>query len=716
MSSRYLRKLERQRLESQSAEPEDKGHDTSEDEAPASAPKFNAFALLNEGSDNDNDEVEDSVALPEKTQLAEEGVAKNVQIASKSNKKKKKKTKKAAIKVRADSESDSDGEFDRILAEARKKDMEMSQTPELSAQNFDTDDAEDAFDYEEEYDAELGPVPEFDSNFKYFTSSRLAKCIDLLNLKLVKQLDPDHELRNLFGDLLEESIADANATTSLATPPEVLAQFKKLARLTRGWGGPDRRGVPGASRKLLLSRIRDDYLPTAQKPVTMEEISPEKVIDYLDYKEDTADREELEYRVRQERKLGVRWFRYDKITTIQERVANTRFYAAVVMTPDPELLMQLLQTYPYHAETLLQVAMVLLRQGGDKLVSYALVERCLFVFDRSEHKHFHELLQQGKIGLIRLPYESYMLRQFYLCLFRNIIALGERLTWSTAWAYCKFLLALLPAEDPLGVRYFIDHYAMMAQEYSWLAHFAALPLVSTYSRWNTPGIAYSTVLANLKLGQSKRAEAQLATAYAACPYTAICLLKQIGVADADHGYTATAEEKVAAETYLVRASVLWEDDSSRQFLQEHLVRLFRASPPTLVAKPKRSIARSVFDMLGMSSNPQDDDNSETLPYNLIRFAILSGESKIMAKLPQSLFSRDDVFEYDVLPPKSVEEYNVHLGNTGKLLVDTLLPYVDQGLLGTIIQQRTQDTDFDEIIRNLQDVEIAEQGQPAGDEN
>lgn len=136
----------------------------------------------------------------------------------------------------------------------------------------------------------------------------------------------------------------------------------------------------------------------------MEEIKPDDYVKFLDYKEDTADLEELQLKLNKEVNLGVKYFQFSKINNIKERVANTRFYASVVMSPDPESLMQQLQQYPYHVETLLQVAMVLLRQGDNKSASNALVERALFAFDRSLHKGFHELLYQASNGLARLPY------------------------------------------------------------------------------------------------------------------------------------------------------------------------------------------------------------------------------------------------------------------------------------------------------------------------
>lgn len=685
MSSRVLKRKDR--LELANAQE----NDSEEETFVESKPKVNAFALLN---DSEEEEEEEEEVVIEKTKATEP-----ISIPSKKLKKKKKskKVKKEVI--------DSDEELDRILEEARLRDLRDSQEPE-SKQPILQDEDEEEWDFEEELDLEPTPINHSDSNYIYFTTRRMKQSLSLLDLKSVRNLDADDELKNLFGNLSLESIEDANATTSLAIQPEVLQQFKKLARLTRGWSGKDRRGVPGTSRKLLLTKIRDDWLPTVTKPMTMDEIRQDEISDYFEYKNDTLEPEELKLKCKRLSKEGIKYFRFGKSRDIQSRVANTRFYASVVMTPDPEQLMAMVQQYPYHTETLLQVAMVLLRQGGDKSVSYALIEKCLFTFDRSFHKTFHELLQQGEIGKIRIPYESFMSRQFYLCIFRNIIALGERSTFFTAFSYCKLLLSINPTEDPLGVRYFIDHYAIMSEEYEFLIKFAQSTLCTTYTRWLTPGIAFSTVLACLKLGKLPEAEQALKTAFEYHPYTALKLLELVGLSTEpapirELDLPQLAEVKIATETYLVRAQALWTDSQARQFLHDNLMRLMKEQPP----KNNSSIGQKIRSIFGYESSTTEEETA--LPYNLVRFAILSGENKIMAKIPQVIFSRDDVLEYDILPPVSeVREYNVHRGITGdSLLVDRLIDYVDQNLLGTIIQQRTQDTDFDEIVRQLQGEQI-----------
>ena len=718
MSSRALRRLERQKLENElsiSPEPERNGNDESDfDDSPISKPKANAFALLNDG-DNETDDEENSDNDNKEDESTEQTRATpkqpNEPPKNKNNKKKQQQKKATTIKKKQQNkivDEYDDDEFDKILEQMKIKD---DQTTTLSVTNQKT--LINVYDFEEELDEITTPTPDFDSNFKAFTINRLKQSLSLLSIKSVGSLDQDNEYKNLFGNLSMNTIEDANSTTSMGMSPEMLQQFKRLAKLTRGWGGKDRRGIPGTTRKLIFSKIKDDWLPTTLKPLNMEEIKPDDYVKFLDYKEDTADLEELQLKINKEVNLGVKYFQFSKINNIKERVANTRFYASVVMSPDPESLMQQLQQYPYHVETLLQVAMVLLRQGDNKSASNALVERALFAFDRSLHKGFHELLYQASNGLARLPYERFMNRQFYLCLFRYITALGERSTFYTALAYCKLLLSLSPAEDPLGVRYFIDFYALMSEEWKYMVQFAESPLVTTYTRWYTPGIAFSTVLAHLKLNQEEKARGALKKAFEAHPYTAYKLYKQIGLSNdlslSEGSFKIDTEVEIATETYLVRCTIMWNDQSHRQFLHDELEKLFS---DWKLQNSNNGVFSSILGSFGFKDNKKESNNA---PFNLLRFAILSGENKIMAKLPQQLWSRNDIFEYDILPPKQDEEQTVLMGLLKKdeSIVDHLLDYVDQNLLGSIIQSRTADEgNFDEIIRGLelQNVEEAENQQ------
>lgn len=679
MSSRALRRLENQRksLSPEVAE-EESDHEV------YSKPKVNAFALLGREEDQEDQEHSEEEGQPE-----EEAPKKEIGSAPVSRKKGKKSKKKGKSQNVMPSPKD-DEDLDKYLEEVRKQNQEAHNSQSNNVSDEEPENAED------EYDLEDPPIWYCDSNYLYFTTARLKQSLPLLAIGSVKNLDPDTELRNLFGNLSLETIEDANSTTSLATTPEVLAQFKKLARLTRGWGGKDHRSVPGTARKLLLTHIKEDWLPTAQKPLSMEELTTDEIESCYVYKKGSEEYAAIEGKIKNEEKLGLRYFKFSKVASVPERVANSRFYAAVVMSPDPELLMQLLQQNPYHAETLLQVAMVVLRQGNSKATSNALVEKCLFVFDRSFGKRFHEMLSEAKTGLIRLPYESYMNRQFYLCLFRMITGLAERSTFFTALTYCKFLLSLSPAEDPLGVRYFIDHYAILSDEYQYLVDFVNSPLGQTYGTWYTPGLAFSEVLALLYLEKPQEAKSALAKAYSAHPYCAGKLFETVALGSPQSSPKKDVFAELAAETYLVRAPALWKEQKHREFLHDEL---------QILLAQGGSSGQSWFGKLFASEKPQLE-----IPVNLIRFAILSGENKVLAKVPESVFEQDNVLEYDVLPPTdSASGYDVYSGIQGQARVtDSLFDYLDHNMISAIVQNQTEESIEDLMARfGVQDQE--EQG-------
>lgn len=700
MSSRQLRRLNRQNIEETVPTDSSLDKETYENNTD-NQNKFNAFSFLNENIDkeSESDEELDKTPAQESDTLSLPST-----IRSKKSKKKKNKKKQVVQEEKNDEEDDHE-ELDKILEQIKAKDLKKSTGPKMSEneQQFEL-----MPDFEDEYNEILDPMATYDSNFKNFTTERLNESLPILSIKTPKNLDSDEELKNLFGNLSLATIEDANANTSLAITPDVLRQFKRLARLTKGWGGKDRKSVPGSNRKLLLTRIRDDYLPTAVKPLQMVELTDREILRYFDYKEDTAEVQELQLKIYKEMKLGVKYFSFKKINDAREKVANSQFYASVVLAPDHDALISLLRNYPYHAETLLQVSMVILRQSGEKSSSNALLERCLFVFDRSFHVVFHDLVESGKNGLVRLPYESFMNRQFYLCIFRYIVMLGERATYFTSFNYCKFLLSLNPAEDPLGVRYFIDFYAIMSDEYEFLIKLVESPLVTCYSKWYTPGIAFSTVLSYINIKDWDNAKRMLKKAHSIHPYTSYKLLKEVcaspNIPITESDLYVNDEMLLSTNTYMVRAKVLWNDTTKIQFLTDELIKYFTEDKlnqqKSQTASGFTSIVKNYFVQNKKSTNNKLDNE---IPYNLLRFAIISGENSLMAKVPQAIWERDDVYEFDPLPPKSnTLGYDAMTGvNTDFKIIDTSLDYVDQNVLATLIQHRTQDDPIDEIIRQIQ---------------
>ena len=258
MSSRALRRLQKQKEET---ELDVLSLDT--EEQPKKA--FNAFSVLGGddlGSDTENEQIEIDEPPVEK---------KPVKTNKKSKKKKKKGKKREEVKEEVTEPEDFNGVSDDHLSDAFEDIIEPEQ--------YDDGDPDNEFGDDE-------TLRDDDANFLNLTTKKLKASLPLLSVKTSKALDPDHELKNLFGNLSQETIDDANSTSSLAISPEVLAQFKKLASLTRGWGGKDRRSVPGTTRKLLMTKIRDDWLPTHRKSMTMKESEEDEIIEFSLYKDD----------------------------------------------------------------------------------------------------------------------------------------------------------------------------------------------------------------------------------------------------------------------------------------------------------------------------------------------------------------------------------------------------------------------------------------------
>ena len=204
----------------------------------------------------------------------------------------------------------------------------------------------------------------------------------------------------------------------------------------------------------------------------------------------------------------------------------------------------------------------------------------------------------------------------------------------------------------------------------------------------------------------------LKVAYQRYPYASYKLLEIIGLSHdipiKEHEIPINDEMVLAAETYLVRAGIMWNDQSKRQFLHDELLRLFQEEK---INSSKGSITSSIYGLF--TSFQKSDTPNKEIPFNLIRFAILSGENKIMAKVPESVWARDDVYEYDVLPPQNdTVKYNEFTGVNTKQdqVVDSLLTYVDQNVIGSIIQNQTEEDDFTEVLRQLQ-LQETQQDQP-----
>ncbi|KAL3901050.1 MAG: hypothetical protein SGCHY_000900 [Lobulomycetales sp.] len=248
----------------------------------------------------------------------------------------------------------------------------------------------------------------------------------------------------------------------------------------------------------------------------------------------------------------------------------------VVATHDPNRITFLVQQYPYHIDSLLQLSEIS-RQSGNVTQSAELVERAVFAFEKALHPSFNIAK-----GLSRLDFRRVESRPFFLCIFRHMNFLARKGCWSTAFEFCRLLLSLDPVNDPLGAKLIIDLYALKSGHLAWLE--------KAYTRWRVSGqlnalVNWRYTLALAKWQTDKEAGTRLLLeAVTMMPFLVPRLLSHISAPDAmiegADGFTpapADAPLVVLCDLYIERASSLWKGPEVLPWLVETA----RAAIPSL---------------------------------------------------------------------------------------------------------------------------------------
>jgi Transcriptional repressor TCF25 len=155
----------------------------------------------------------------------------------------------------------------------------------------------------------------------------------------------------------------------------------------------------------------------------------------------------------------IRYFRYaheSQYSRIQDE------YRAIVSVHDPNLLVDLIRRYPFHVDTLLQLAEVY-RQMGELEHAGELIERALFVLESAWHRGFKPF-----DGECRLRFAISENRSLFVALFRYAQLITRRGLHRTALETSKLLLNFDPPGDPLGVLMMADSLALLSGEYDWI--------------------------------------------------------------------------------------------------------------------------------------------------------------------------------------------------------------------------------------------------------
>lgn len=664
----------------------------------------NIFSMMNNVRDSDNStdegqmsEQDEEAAAAGERDTQSKGQPKRITLASKSSRRKKNKKAKRkqknhtaeAAKDKGSDDDDDDEEFDKIIQQFKKTDiLKYGKT-----KNDDTNE-EGFFTASEPEEASSQPWKSFlslesDPGFTKFPISCLRHSCKFFQNDF-KKLDPHTEFKLLFDDISPESLEDIDSMTSTPVSPQQLKQIQRLKRLIRNWGGKDHRLAPNGPgmhpQHLKFTKIRDDWIPTQRGELSMKLLSSDDLLDWQLWERPLDWKDVIQNDVSQWQKF-ISFYKFEPLNSDLSKKSMMDFYLSVIVHPDHEALINLISSkFPYHVPGLLQVALIFIRQG-DRSNTNGLLQRALFVFDRALKANiiFDSLNCQ-------LPYIYFFNRQFYLAIFRYIQSLAQRGVIGTASEWTKVLWSLSPLEDPLGCRYFLDHYFLLNNDYQYIIELSNSPLMNCYKQWNTLGFSLAVVLSFLRINEMSSARNALLKAFKHHPLQLSELFKEKLLGDhaltKDLSIDGHSAENLELKAYMARFPLLWNRNEEVTFLHDEMSSILQDYHRGNVT----------ID----SNDGQDHNNINNLqspffiagiPINLLRFAMLSEESSVMAAIPSFIWSDNEVYEFDVLPPMPTSKESIEV-------VENIKTFINEKDLAVLQAERMQDEDLLNQIRQI----------------
>ncbi|XP_036278536.1 transcription factor 25 isoform X2 [Pipistrellus kuhlii] len=380
-----------------------------------------------------------------------------------------------------------------------------------------------------------------------------------------------------------------------------------------------------------------------------------------------------------ESKKGLSFFAFEHSEEYQQ--TQHKFLAAVE-SMEPNNIVVLLQTSPYHVDSLLQLSDAC-RFQDDQEMARDLVERALYSMECA----FHPLFSLTS-GTCRLDYRRPENRSFYLALYKQMSFLEKRGCPRTALEYCKLILSLEPDEDPLCMLLLVDHLALRARNYEYLIHL--------FQEWEAhrnlsqlPNFAFSVPLAYFLLSQqadlpeeelsSAREKASLLVRQALIMFPGVlmplleCCSVRPDAAVTCHPFFGPSSEisqppalSQLVSLYLGRSHFLWKEPSIMSWLEENVRAVLQAVDAGDPAVAECESRRKVL--------------YQRAPRNIHRHVVLSEIKEAVAALPPEVTTQS-VMGFDPLPPSdTIYSYTrperlspVSHGNTIALFFRSLLP-------------------------------------------
>ncbi|KAJ7165632.1 transcriptional repressor TCF25-domain-containing protein [Mycena crocata] len=386
-------------------------------------------------------------------------------------------------------------------------------------------------------------------------------------------------------------------------------------------------------------------------------------------------REGLSLRALSEEERDTKLFRYSWDATADEKWWTVEYskkyksvtlaFMTIVYSGDPNGFNGLLQKFPWHGDTLLQLAEVFRhREEYAQAVEY--VDRALFSYERAFFGSFN-----FTTGLNRLDFDHIENRPFFLAVHRQTTDLQRRGCIRTAFEFARLLLSLDPANDPHGALLHLDFLAVKTGMGSWL-----LEMFDLYSAQRAkpetkdaradpsllPGWSYARALALRMEGKSKdptAGTAALIEAIRSFPSVVPLLADRL---DASLSNTIRSHRDFKIETdgsnlkapeatlhllshlYAQRSSPLWKEETS--WFTSTVAAEFSSLPASLPVTQRRQDFLSLYQNLN-------------LRYSVYRHIMVLETSyrRLFSYIPQEVLSVKALQCDPLPPPTAVSSYD-----------------------------------------------------------
>ncbi|KAJ7476899.1 transcriptional repressor TCF25-domain-containing protein [Mycena galericulata] len=342
----------------------------------------------------------------------------------------------------------------------------------------------------------------------------------------------------------------------------------------------------------------------------------------------------------------------------------TMAFMTIVYSGDPNGFYGLLQKFPWHGDTLLQLAEVFRhREEYAQAVEY--VDRALFSYERAFFGAFN-----FTTGLNRLDFDHIENRPFFLAVHRQTTDLQRRGCVRTAFEFARLLLSLDPANDPHGALLHLDFLSVKTGMGQWL-----LDMFDLYSTRRgkpqtkdaradpslLPGWSYARALA-LRTEKAKdptAGTAALIEAIRAFPSVVPLLADKLDVSlpnsirshrdfkiETDGNYLRAPEATLhlLSHLYAQRSSPLWKDEAS--WFANTVTAEFSSLPASLPVSHRRQ------DFLSLYENVN-------LRYSVYRHVMVleTTYKRLFSYIPQAVLNVKALQCDPLPPPTAVTSYD-----------------------------------------------------------